>query len=174
MKVLSSIGYRGTIRSLESEEMKISSVTISIFCHETEDCDKIKKAVEGVFPSVNEADMNLHKVKGHFGNYIYLLEYKFVKSLAGVAFEEILSRISSTDLLVILTTLTSRMEKSKLYLRFDKQYLVGKEEMVLREGNDVVRVMISFNEPSNVVVKELRRLASNRAMHKETRSNKLP
>ncbi|BBG24422.1 RNA-binding protein [Sulfuracidifex tepidarius] len=172
MRVANSTEYRDT-RYLESEEMKISSLTISVFCHETEDLDKIKTSIEDLFPSVKEADVRLEKVKGHFGNYITLLEYKFGKSSASTIFEEIVSKISSTDMIVIVTTLSTRMDKSKLYLRFDKQYLVGRKEITLKEGNDVVRVIVSFNEPFKEVTKELKQIASNRALHKETGTAKL-
>lgn len=172
MRVASLTEYRN-IRYLESEEMKIFSLTISVFCHETEDLDKIRNSIECLFPSAKEAEVKAEKVKGHFGNYITLLEYKFGKSSANVIFNEIISRISSTDMLVIVTTLSTRMDKSKLYLRFDKQYLVGKKEISLKEGNDVVKVMVSFNEPFKEVSKELKQIAGNRALHKETGAAKL-
>ncbi|WP_240900015.1 RNA-binding domain-containing protein [Sulfuracidifex metallicus] len=173
MKVPSSIEYSALRRYLESEEMKISLLTISVFCHETEDLGKIRKSIELVIPSAVEGEIRSDQVKGHFGNYITLLEYRFSKSLAVKAFQDILNKLSSADMIVIITTLSERMEKSKLYLRFDKQYLVAKGELTLKEGNDVVRIMVSFNGPYKEVIKELKQIASNRAMHNEARSTKL-
>ncbi len=80
-------------------------------------------------------------------------------------FKMILDKIETTELMFILTTMDSHMNGSKLYLRFDKQYLVAERRLVLKEGDDVVKCMISFNTSLENIKEEIKKLVSSRIMH---------
>ncbi|MEM1599937.1 MAG: RNA-binding domain-containing protein, partial [Sulfolobaceae archaeon] len=53
----------------------------------------------------------------------------------------------------------------KLYLRFDKQYLIGENRLVLKDGDDVIRVVVSFNNTLENIKEELKKLVSDRILY---------
>ncbi|MCH4814948.1 MAG: RNA-binding protein [Saccharolobus sp.] len=146
--------------------MKVNQAILSVFIHETEDYNKIVNTIESFFsPLISSSKKNIATVQGHYGNKIVILEYRFDKKNGEQFFKMILDKIETTELMFILTTMDSHMDGSKLYLRFDKQYLVAERRLVLKEGDDVVKCMISFNTSLENIKEEIKKLVSSRIMH---------
>ncbi|ACP35503.1 Protein of unknown function DUF54 [Sulfolobus islandicus Y.G.57.14] len=146
--------------------MKVNQAILSVFIHETEDYNKIVNTIESFFsPLISSSKKNIATVQGHYGNKIVILEYRFDKKNGEQFFKMILDKIETTELMFILTTMDSHMNGSKLYLRFDKQYLVAERRLVLKEGDDVVKCMISFNTSLENIKEEIKKLVSSRIMH---------
>ncbi|ADX85335.1 RNA-binding protein [Saccharolobus islandicus] len=146
--------------------MKVNQAILSVFIHETEDYNKIVNTIESFFsPLISSSKKNIATVQGHYGNKIVILEYRFDKKNGEQFFKTILDKIETTELMFILTTMDSHMNGSKLYLRFDKQYLVAERRLVLKEGDDVVKCMISFNTSLENIKEEIKKLVSSRIMH---------
>ncbi|BCU70616.1 RNA-binding domain-containing protein [Stygiolobus caldivivus] len=141
--------------------MKVAFISISVFCHETEDRNKILSSLESFF-SLNNAEVKDSIVQGHYGNKIEIIEYKMKGKEAQNIFEKVLSSLDKVDLILLVSTLQSRTDKGKLHLRIDKQRLIEENKIFLRDGDDVVKLIVSFRNfrNSNEIIEELKNLAS--------------
>ncbi|AAK41037.1 RNA-binding protein [Saccharolobus solfataricus] len=146
--------------------MKINQAIISVFIHETEDYNKIVNTIESFFsPLISNSKKNVTTAQGHYGNKIIILEYRFDRKSGEQFFKIILEKIETSELMLILTTIDSHIDGSKLYLRFDKQYLIAEHRLVLKEGDDVIKCIISFNTSLENIKEEIKKLVNSRIMH---------
>ncbi|WP_338601162.1 RNA-binding protein [Sulfolobus tengchongensis] len=146
--------------------MKVTQAILSVFVHETEDYNKIVNSIESFFsPLISSSKKNITTAQGHYGNKITIVEYRFDKKTMESFFNMILNKIETTELMLMLTTIDSHWDGSKLYLRFDKQYLIAEGRLVLKDGDDVIKCIISFNTSLENIKEEIKKLVSNRIMH---------
>ncbi len=127
----------------------INSITISSISHATEDENKVLEAMSDFIPEdINEDDVDIETVQseGCFGNpiYIHKITIKKEKSAKKV-FNHIVDLIKSdiNNIFKINKDIDLRIDKNKLYLRFNKQkaYLGNYE---ITDGDDVIRIVINF------------------------------
>ncbi|MEM0188312.1 MAG: RNA-binding domain-containing protein [Saccharolobus sp.] len=146
--------------------MRINQVIISVFVHETEDYDKVVRSIEEFFsPEINNSKKSVKNVQGHYGNRIIIVEFKFDRKFGSKLFDKILSKMEISEIMLIISTIDSHWHDGKLYLRFDKQYLIGENRLVLKDGDDVIRVVVSFNNTLENIKEELKKLVSDRILY---------
>lgn len=117
----------------------IQSVVLGYLVHATEDQAKILKAVEGVIGQSVGPD--LERLEGHFGNEILKVTIRLTGEAALTAFGAILSKMGPRLTREIAADSAPFLdEHSAMFLRFDKQALLG-GSLVLGSA-DPVRVKI--------------------------------
>lgn len=125
---------------------QISSVEFTTHVHATEDLDKVKQALLFLIPDDihDKLKLKVDKVKGHWNNPISLLQAKFTNSNDVMPIiKHISTSLNDQDKYVLREGLERRIDKSRLYLRFDKQ-AAFKGHFKLRDDDDVIRIRITF------------------------------
>ncbi len=128
----------------------INNIIISSISHATEDEEKVLESMVYFLPkdieNMDELDINTTELEGCFGNPIYLHEITIDKSkTAKKVFEHIIKSIKSNEKNInkLKKDIDTRIERNKVYLRFDKQKaFLGECRLV--DGDDVIRVVINF------------------------------
>ncbi|BFH73509.1 RNA-binding domain-containing protein [Sulfurisphaera javensis] len=142
--------------------MKLSSLSITIFCHETENRDKIILALSDFFGTLlNSSEIHETKAEGHYGNKIEIIEYRISGKIANEMANKVFNSFDYADLILLLSTLDERMEGNKLHLRIDKQRLIAEKKISLKDGDDIIKIVMSFKgKISDELKEELKRIAS--------------
>ena len=125
---------------------QISSIEFTTHVHATEDLDKVKQALLFLIPENihDKIKLKVNKVKGHWNNPISLLQAKITKSKdVKQIIKYITTSLNDQDKYLLGEGLERRIDKSRLYLRFDKQNAY-KGHLKLRDEDDVIRVKITF------------------------------
>lgn len=125
------------------------ALEFSAFVHSTEDEKKVLNSLLNVLPlhlrQVFQQRVRAQSLEGYYGNAIKLLRLSIGRDAAEGVLRHILCGMSKTDREVLLATLESRVEsrRSRVHFRLSKQDLyLGR--VVLSEGNDVVKIVASF------------------------------
>lgn len=104
------------------------------FCHATEDCDRVSKALLNV---AGPADIRVSKTTGVHGNPITILEAT-VKDGRGIG--AMIGRLKEEDIRTLLDTLQKRIDEGcNVFFRLDKQRAFA-GEAILTSGEDVILV----------------------------------
>jgi len=125
---------------------QISSVEFTTHVHATEDLEKVKQALHFLIPENihDKLKLKVDKVRGHWNNQISLLQAKFTdKEDAMQIIKYITTCLKDQDKYELREGLERRIDKSRLYLRFDKQ-AAFKGHLKLRDEDDVIRIRITF------------------------------
>ncbi|MBI3860018.1 MAG: hypothetical protein HY296_07280 [Thaumarchaeota archaeon] len=102
----------------------IQSLEASYHIHATEDFGKVGEAVSSLLGT--DTEPRVAEAEGHFGNAILQVSFHLTGNQAGTAFTRVVKSLSPRTRAEILAALGSFMdEHSALYLRLDKQALVG-------------------------------------------------
>jgi RNA binding exosome subunit len=138
-------------------KLPISDVDIRIFAHATEDSAKVMQAVQCLIAPKYFDDIKFQKteLKGHYGNPITLFYTKIKDTMIIEYVIKKLTTLNSSDQDKIIRESKLFIEKSSLYLRFDKQTaFLGKLQL---ENVDPIYVRIRFkvtgkrSKPSDIV-----------------------
>jgi len=142
--------------------MKLSTISITIFCHETEDKNKIIGSLIDFFGNIlNTADISERKVEGYFGNSISIIEYKLAGKNANELVDKIFKSLDNADIIFLLSTLNERLDGSKLHLRIDKQRLIAEKKISIKDSDDVIKIVMSFKgKVTEELKEELKKIAS--------------
>ncbi|RLE66859.1 MAG: exosome protein [Thermoprotei archaeon] len=131
---------------MSRKEKIISALFLESFCHATENCEKVKKAMLNLLPSDVWEKVKISEVplEGHYKNPIVIIKFEIRdKTSAQEAVEYIFSELDEIDKKIIIDSLDLRTDSSNLYLRFDKQQAyLGKTRLL--QGDDVIKAKISF------------------------------
>jgi RNA binding exosome subunit len=121
----------------------IERVEVTAIAHATEDPEKVLEAIANLLGLEDLGDVEATTVKGHHGNPITYLKLTLKGKKAKEAFENLINMMDDLEFELLLRSVEERSERSKLYLRFDKQraYL---GEARLSGGSDVVRFVVVF------------------------------
>ena len=134
----------------------IDRLEVQVHVHATEDEEKVKEAVRKLL-GLEELNFTELRARGHHGNPIVTLTATIRGKEAERAVRNLFSKMDDFEFELLKRELGIRSEKSKLYLRFDKQkaYL-GKVEV--SSGSDVIRLVIAFKgrKVSEELLEELR------------------
>ena len=127
-------------------KFQISSIEFTTHVHATEDLDKVKQALLFLMPenTHDKLKLKVDKVRGHWNNPISLLQAKFTNTNDVMQIiKYITTSLNDQDKHVLREGLERRIDKSRLYLRFDKQ-AAFKGHFKLRDEDDVIRLKIKF------------------------------
>ncbi|MCI2414594.1 MAG: hypothetical protein MPF33_04995 [Candidatus Aramenus sp.] len=141
--------------------MKIGSVTFLIFSYQTENKERIKEALWKTLGNViSEAQVEEVALQGHYGDVITEIKYVFKGKAGEHVFNVLVSKFDKSDVIYLLSTLQDRVDGSKIHIRLDKQVLVAINKLAIKDGDDVVKVVI--NTAGNVagIKEELKKVAS--------------
>lgn len=125
---------------------RISSAEFTTHVHATEDLDKVKQAFLFLIPDNmrDKLKLKVDKVKGHWNNPISLLQAKFTNTNDVMQIIKYLTTcLNDQDKYELREGLERRIDKSHLYLRFDKQSAF-KGHFKLKDEDDVIRIKITF------------------------------
>jgi len=125
----------------------IAYIDIRFSVHATEDPEKVKKAVYNLFPAncIEEVTFKKDALKGHYGNPIILFETRIKDGEMIKAFvEKLANSLNELDKETILREANIFVEKSNLYLRFDKQ-AAFEDEFTLHKA-DPIHIRIHFRK----------------------------
>jgi RNA binding exosome subunit len=126
---------------------QIVEVNISFFAHATENENKVLEATRQLLPAncVKEIGFQELRAHGHHGNLIVLFESKIKKKdIVKAVVENFSSNLSILDKEILLREIKLHVDKSNLYLRFDKQ-AASKGEFKLGVA-DPIRIQLHFKK----------------------------
>lgn len=117
----------------------VQSVEVSYLLHATEDESKVREAVSGLFGFRSSPETE--EMEGHFGNRITRVRYHATGEEAPFVFDRLLGSFPQNVRDEVGRNLVDLVDAhSALYLRLDKQSLVG-GKVVLSSG-DSIRVKV--------------------------------
>ncbi|HDQ60031.1 MAG TPA: hypothetical protein ENN30_02450 [Candidatus Woesearchaeota archaeon] len=121
---------------------KIRELRGEVFCYESEDLEKVKKAFELVFP---KSTTKISSTQGVYGTKVIILRAKVPKKQLKEAVRNIIQKVQKDDMAKLLRSLKPRMDETgNLFLRFNKQTAFEKEKLVLAdESEDTIQVVIA-------------------------------
>lgn len=139
-----------------SSKPPIAYIEIRVFAHATEDPEKVQAAVRNLLPEELAETLVFEKstLTGHHGNPIVLFTATLKnKKLLPKALEKIGAGLASLDKEELWVNLKLHLEKSNMYLRFDKQsaYLGN----IKFTKNDPIHLKIHFKDKSAPEIEEL-------------------
>jgi RNA binding exosome subunit len=107
-----------------AQTSKIAQINIRVSSHATEDPEKVQTAIRNLLPEENRQDITFEKnsLTGHHGNPIILFSTTLTdKNVLPKILDLLGSKLSSLDKDALLQDLALHLEKSNMFLRFDKQ-----------------------------------------------------
>jgi|BEDMetMinimDraft_1075159.scaffolds.fasta_scaffold00103_4 RNA binding exosome subunit len=126
--------------------MKVNSISLTVFAHETEDEGKIDSAVRSFFSSfLTDLDSSFQKVYGHFDDKLVIMKYSWEGKSAKQVLRYLLTSLSPSDRLILKGSIHDHVDGSKLHIRLDKQAMIANGRPKLTQGDDVIKVIISFS-----------------------------
>jgi len=141
-----------------SQKPSIGYVDLRVFAHATEDLDKVLTALRNLLPTdiAETAQVEKNSLMGHHGNSITLFTTQLTdKKLLPNLLEKIGQSLSALDKEDLTNNINTRIEKTNLYLRFDKQAAsMGKIKFT---QDDPIRIKIHFkNKTPDEILKMLK------------------
>ncbi|MDR2707520.1 MAG: hypothetical protein LBB87_02070 [Nitrososphaerota archaeon] len=139
-----------------SQKLSIDYVDLRVFAHVTEDPEKVLTAVRNLLIAdlVETVQFNKNSLTGHHGNAITIFTTQLTeKPLLPVLLEKFGQNINALDKEELNTNLNLYLEKTNLYLRFDKQAaFLGKIKLA---KNDSIHMKIHFKNRTSQEILEL-------------------
>lgn len=139
-----------------TKSSKIAQINIRVSSHATEDPEKVQTAVRNLLPEENAADIVFEKnsLSGHHGNPIILFSTSIAdKDLLPKMLDFLGSKLASLDKETLMQDLALHLEKSNMFLRFDKQ--VAFSGSVHFSNVDPIHVKIHFKTKNEDEIKQI-------------------
>ena len=114
-------------------------VTVEIIFHATEDSKKIFEPMFKLF-QIQEGEFSQERILGHYGNPIFLAKTMLTKKRAEDFVENLVSRVSKSQMDDLLDNINMYFEDSALFLRVGKNDLV--RGVVSLQQNNAVKIRI--------------------------------
>ncbi len=126
------------------EPAKVISIRLSTFSHNTEDEQKVLRAIRELYPDEFPRKVETEKVKGHYGNEIIMFRVKVAARVnADRFFISLWSHLSPVDRREVTTRVEDFVDKSgTLHIRIGKQESFQGE--VLLQESDPIKVEVQF------------------------------
>jgi RNA binding exosome subunit len=142
-----------------SQKSSIGYVDLRVFAHVTEDSEKVLTAVRNLLTTAlaEMIQFNKNSLTGHHGNSINFFTAQLTEKTLLLSLLEKLGRnINALDKEELNTNLKLHLEKTNLYLRFDKQAaFLGKTKLA---QNDPIHLKIHFkNKAHNEILEILKK-----------------
>jgi RNA binding exosome subunit len=102
----------------------VGYIDVRVFAHATENTEKVQAATRNLFPEALQETLLFQKtaLTGHHANPIILFTAKLTeRSLLPSALEKLGAGLSTIDKTQLNEDIDLHLDKSNLYLRFDKQ-----------------------------------------------------
>jgi RNA binding exosome subunit len=136
-------------------------IRATAYCHSTEDCGKVAKALRNVVPG----EVRMDRIAGYYGNAITALYAEAEGCRASEIFANIIKLIDDLDFEILLNELT--IYKNRLFIRLNKQKAL-RGVLRLDSGDDVIHVEIRIPQASaDSLIEELRKLRGSRRNRQE-------
>ncbi|WP_054836832.1 RNA-binding domain-containing protein [Metallosphaera hakonensis] len=100
------------------------------------------------------------EVKGHYGDPIVTFKIELEGKPASEVTERIISKLNKADIIFLVSTIESRSQGNRIYLRIDKQYLISQGKIALKDGEDVIKIVISLRQSIDQFKEVLKQYAS--------------
>ena len=127
-------------------------ITVSTIIHATEDDTKIIESFEEFF-GLNQKQIMLQKLTGHFDNPIIMVTIKLTKKTAREFLNRLNKLLSKSQIEEISEGIEDRIENSTLHIRLSKQDFI-KRKIEFRE-KDSIKIKIStpvYNKKDRVEI----------------------
>jgi RNA binding exosome subunit len=138
------------------QKTSIDYVDLSVFAHATEDPEKVLTALRNLFQTdlTETVQFEKNSLTGHHGNSITLFKAHLTeKTFLSELFEKFSQNLSALDKDELITNFNLYIEKTSLYLRFDKQdAFLGKIKLA---QNDTIRLKIHFKNKTSEEILEI-------------------
>ena len=116
-----------------SGKVPFSSMHARVLCHATEVRERVERAM---LNAMGEAELEVTSTQGHHGNEILVIEAHLKGQRAG----DLLGKLSSADLRLVIETALGRMDDScNLHIRIDKQKAFN-GEVALASNDDAIAI----------------------------------
>ena len=143
-----------------SSKPPVGYIEVRVFAHATEDQAKVEAATKNLFPSSLFETIVFQKttLSGHHQNPIILLETKLDnRKLLPTVLEQLGKSLSALDKEQLNEDIKLHLDKSNLYLRFDKQAaFLGTAKFT---QNDPIHLKIHFKDKTSQEIVELAKQA---------------
>ncbi len=127
--------------------LRIHRIELSVYCHATEDLDKVVSSLLNLIPETIRERVKITKqsVKGYYGNIITIIKAVVSGKDAVETMKYIASKISDVEKSILRASLKARYDSrsNKIFFRFDKQELY-RGRIVVSDSDDIVHVALSF------------------------------
>jgi len=134
----------------------VGYIDIRVFAHATENEAKVETATKNLFPAELTESIVFEKnlLSGHHSNPIIILTAKLSdRKLLPVALERLGANLSAIDKEQLNENIKLHLEKSNLYLRFDKQSaFLGQPKLT---QTDPIHLKIHFKDKTSDEVVQL-------------------
>ena len=140
--------------------MRVNRITASVFLYSTEDENKVLSALLSLLDDQKGTSITRYDATGHYGDSIVTFKVELEGKIAGEVTQRLLSKLDKGDIIFLLSTIQSRSEGNRIYLRIDKQALISQGRVLLKDGDDVIKIVISLKDNIKQFMEELKRLAS--------------
>jgi len=134
----------------------VGYIDIRVFAHATENEAKVETATKNLFPTELAESIVFEKIllSGHHSNPIIILAAKLSdRKLLPVALERLGANLSAIDKEQLNENIKLHLEKSNLYLRFDKQSaFLGQPKLT---QTDPIHLKIHFKDKTSDEVVQL-------------------
>ncbi len=110
--------------SFKPQKLPIGYIGVRVFAHATEDQERVIQALRNILPDdlAKSAVFKKTSLTGHHGNPITIVETEVAeRSRLMAALAKIGERLTSLDRQTLNDEIETHLEKSNLFLRFDKQ-----------------------------------------------------
>lgn len=129
-----------------SSKQQIVYIELRASAHATEDQQKVQNAIQNLISTIENPQLLIFQkttCMGHYGNPIILFTARLDdKELLSAVFDRIGNSLSSLDKEELNRNLNLHLEKTNLYLRFDKQSAI--QGNVKFSQVDPIRLRIHF------------------------------
>ncbi len=136
--------------------MRVLSVKASCFAHATEEVERVKQALTGIFPF--DVEVKHSEARGQFGNPIVILEAEITRQREIRTFlNRLIESLPEEELKRLAEEVEQRFEQGRFYIRLDKmQAYLGR--LRLGQGLQVVLVITSYPYNEGEIKEELKKL----------------
>ncbi|NOZ58980.1 MAG: hypothetical protein GXO66_05330 [Euryarchaeota archaeon] len=136
--------------------MRILGVKATCFVHATEEEERVRQALLGIFPG--EVELRRTEARGQFGNPIVILEAELSRQREIRAFlEKLLGGLPAEEVRRLRDEVERRFEGGRFYIRLDKMHACS-GRLRLGQGIQVVLTVTSYPYSEEEIKSGLRRL----------------
>ncbi|MCD6576104.1 MAG: hypothetical protein J7K73_03015 [Nanoarchaeota archaeon] len=127
---------------MANKRIPVRSIYGQTYCHESEDLEKVRKALEVFF---SEKDIKQKTQPGAYGTKIRILSAEVKGRKARDLTKKILEALSELERKELKDEIRLRLsEEGKFYLRFDKQIAYKEGKIVLCDEEDAIQIILSL------------------------------
>lgn len=129
------------------QKLRVKSIKLETFGHETEDEEKVIRALLNMVPERirDVVKPTMATVEGYFSNKIKVFKVKVEDPLVNETLDYIVKNLSRGDREFIKNTIDMRFNRGILYMRFDKQKAYLGNLVLTDYSDDIIKAEIIFN-----------------------------